>query len=323
MCTLKRDFPAFRRVLVPHIRVAGFDVVMGGPTPARPMTVKESERLELPPHLIAEPVAIQTEYAELAAANHLSIPQAALSCGQMLELRAAPTATLPAPTSWPCATTCALSHPGLLGMVRRLNGLGYRLVVDTSLRQPLSSPASRGTHAAQELLVRHLATVGAYFSQRRRCIGIAADSTWHELIHEGCHATFDARVRQAVKETPMAPEALQTHYEHLRARGYTEKGAEQYVCHTHELYALRDRPSTSAAIRRVLVWDNMNLDAYRDLSAIPPAERSAAHEAEIRRIAMLRRFVTGPAPRLGICVAVAIGVVTGFVGVVAKPRSST
>ena len=178
-----------------HIRVAGFDVVMGGPMPARPMTVKESERLELPPHLIAEPVAIQTEYAELAAANHLSIPQAALSCGQMLELRAAPTATLPAPTSWPCATTCALSHPGLLGMVRRLNGLGYRLVVDTSLRQPLSSPASRGTHAAQELLVRHLATVGAYFSQRRRCIGIAADSTWHELIHEGCHATFDARVR--------------------------------------------------------------------------------------------------------------------------------
>ena len=71
------------------------------------------------------------------------------------------------------------------------------------------------------------------------------------------------------------------------------------------------------------MWDNMNLDAYRDLSAIPPAERSAAHEAEIRRIAMLRRFVTGPAPRLGICVAVAIGVVTGFVGVVAKPRSST
>lgn len=297
--------------------------MLGPMPPTRPISVKESERLVLPPHLIAEPVAIQTEYAELAAANHLSIPQAALSCGQMLELRADPKATLPAPTSWPCATTCALSHPGLLGMVRRLNGLGYRLVVDTSLRQPLSAPASRGTHAAQELLVRHLSTVGAYFSQRRRCIGIATDSAWHELIHEGCHATFDARVRQADKNAPVAPEALQTHYEHLRARGYTEMGAEQYICHTHELYALRDRSSTTAAIRRVLVWDNMNLDAYRDLTAIPPAERSAVQKAEIRRIAMLRRFVTGPAPRLGICVAVAFCAVTSIVGVVAKPRSST
>ena len=188
-----------------------------------------------------------------------------------------------------------------------MNSLGYRLAVDTSLRLPRSSATA--SRAAAPLL-DHVETIGAYFSQQRKCIGIAMDSAWHEAVHELCHAQFDARVRHAAGPQATRLEPLRLHWERLRSLGHSEHAAEQLVCHTHELQALRARPSVAAASRAIVVWDNMNLDAYRDLAAVPPAQRTTRQAAELRRLALLRALVTGPAPRVGGLMTLVVGVVT-------------
>lgn len=273
-----------------------------------------SDSLTLPPHVKTRALDIQTELEELATVNKLHLPQS-VPRGSMLEVRKESAIPSAAAARWPCASGAAVEHPGLLGIARRLHALGYRLAIDTSLRPtrtataPASEPRGRGGGPA-ELLASHLRTIGAYFSQRRRCVGLAVDSSWHELMHEVCHANFDARVRRVKAEKAAHQrEPLLLHFEQLRARGHSEHGAEQIMCHTHELHALRSRPSVGAAGRALLVWDNMNLDAFRDLSAIAPAERSAVQAAELRRLTLLRSFVTGPAPRLGACVAAVVAVV--------------
>ena len=112
---------------------------------------------------------------------------------RMMEVRPAEPTPREEDNGCACATASALQHPSFFRMARRARDLGYTVAVDESLRAPgpLPSHAARRVHE----LVAHLRSVGAYFSPGRRCIGLAADSAWHEAMHELVHLRFDARVR--------------------------------------------------------------------------------------------------------------------------------
>ena len=243
---------------------------------------------------------MKTELEEIANLNGLALPTSMTASVQMLELSESQGAHRPVLSQWPDGTHDALNHPGLMGILRRVNALGFRLTVDTSLRPPREAASTcRASEpgAIMAALGQHLRSVGAYCNSGRRCIGLAKDSAWHEVVHELCHATIDARVRRT-QSSYVVCEPRQLHLRQLQSRGYSVSAAEQLVCHAHELEALGGARSVRSSMRALLVWDNMNLDAYNDLAKVPVGERSAAQGAEMRRVTLQRALVTGPAPRL-------------------------
>ena len=250
------------------------------------------------------PLSLPTERDERAKLLKMSLPPV-LPARRMLEVQ--PSRPHVDFHRRPCASTSALKHPGLVGASRRISGMGYRLCLDESLRGdlPFAKAASR---PVQELLAM-LSSFGAYFSPNRKCIGLAADSTWHEVVHEMVHLTFDARVRNAPSHGAAAVEPLRVHHEQLRARGYSERAAEEIIAHEYELRALRTSgaPMWRWAVRALLLCDNGLIEAERDLASIPHAQRSASQAAEYRRVRLLRGCVTGPGPRLGLVASVALG----------------
>ena len=251
--------------------------------------------------------------------NGFKVPPSA--AGRMLELGAAAVAAHGhGGHRWPASVTPAPKHPGLAGLDRRAASMGYRMAVDTSLR-----PDAAMRHALAGDLVAHLMSIGAYFSRRRACIGLASDSAWHEVVHEMVHLNFDARVHRAAREASAA-EPLRLHWEALRRRGHSDRCAEEMVCRAHELRALTTSGGVVDAARALVVWDNMLLEAQRDLANIQPAKRSAAQAAELRRVSLLRSCVTGPHARVVAVVACGLGVASlaaAFVKyLVSPPRSA-
>ena len=250
-------------------------------------------------HVSTRPLQLPTERDELALLHGIVLP-ASVPPALMLEVSASSTEPV---SHWPCGTVAALTHPGLPGVVRRSRSLGYTLSIDESLRTASFGASTRGNTAALSMQLR---TIGGYFSPRRACIGLAADSAWHEAVHEMTHATFDARVRRADVLSRWEP--LRVHYERQLARGYSKRMAEEMVCRAHELHALRSSGALWRwAGRAWLVWDNALFEAANDLAAVNYASRSAAQEAEMRRVAWLRTYLSGPTPRLATVISVAIG----------------
>lgn len=252
---------------------------------------------------------LMTERDELA--EHFGVSSttlAALPPTQMYSIKPAMTTNVDA--SHPiraCATVPALVHPQLRAMASRVRGLGYELALDNSLRHRCTKDPPRSVQALYE----HLATVGAYFSPRRRCIGLAIDSAWHEAVHEAVHLTFDAHVRNR-SDSGDVSHPLREHYEFWRGRGYSKRQAEEMVCREHELYALRNsgKPAWRWGLRALLVWDSALVDAERDLEA---QCRDAAHRAaadELRRVRMLRRYFSGPWARARYAAALGIVAIT-------------
>ena len=94
------------------------------------------------------------------------------------------------------------------------------------------------------------------------------------------------------------------------------------MCRAHETWALASSgaPVRQWGARYLLVWDNGLLEAEAELAATPAAERSAAHAAELTRVSWLRRYVTGPWPRLGyvcaagLCSVLLVSAVAGRLG---------
>ena len=209
---------------------------------------------------------------------------------------------------WPCATMPALEHPGLLGMAVRCRALGYELALDTSLRQRGTPDAPR---PAQELYA-HLQSIGAYFSPKRKCVGLASDSAWHEAVHEVVHLNFDAHVKLHSRAPASARHPLRQHFEYWRSRGYGEHTAEEMVCREHELFALRSsgKPPWQWGLRALLVWDSALVEAEKDLDArrFDANDRVAAEER--RRVQSLRRYVTGPRARATQVAALGLVVIT-------------
>ena len=271
----------------------------------------------LPSHVVSLPLKVPTEADELAAANKICIPSSSpLAQGRMLELRGASgPEPAPPPQAWPGPESAAVAHPGLIGFVMQARGLGCRLAIDTSLRPALGNLRLRGRNAE---LANHLQSIGGYFSRRRQCVGLALDSAWHELVHEMCHLKFHNQVRLA-KPGACRHEPLRLHWEQWKLRGYSELMAEELVCRTHEMHSLRCQPSLRSAFRALLVWDNMNFEAHRELSAIAPGKRSASQSTELRRVALLRATVTGPVPRLGVVLAAGLAA-TVAIGKVVRQR---
>jgi hypothetical protein len=271
-----------------------------------PRALMVAAELPLASNIKVVSLNVPTEQAELAAANSIHVPpNSPLTASRMLEVLPCAESEPVLPRVWPSAASKALSHPGMAGLVACARGLGYHVAVDTSLRTTVhNSGALRGR---AEDLVHHLQTIGGYFSRRRRCVGLASDSAWHEAVHEMCHLKFDERVRCA-RAGALHHEPLHLHWERMTRRGYSELTAEELVCRAHEMHALRARPSMASAAKALLVWDSMNLEAFRELSAIPPERRTAAQAEELRRVKLLRATVTGPLPRLG--AVVAFGLVT-------------
>ncbi len=252
-----------------------------------------------------------TERDELAELNGLEDVAQTLPPAAMLELTVSGPRSRPVLAAWPPATLPALEHPGLPGALQRVRAHGHTTVLDTSLR---GAPASSERGLAKKLL-RHLASVGAYYSEGRRCIGLAADTPYHELVHETTHLRFATRVdTSAAAAGADAPpsasyeEPLAVHWHALRRRGYSAASAEELVCREHELRALRASGGGpwQWVPRAVVVLDAALQEAREDIMAsgaaaaerAGPAPRRAAAD-ELRRIEMLRRCVTGPGARLG------------------------
>ena len=274
------------------------------------------------PRLGATPLPLPTERDELAEERHLSAAFAALPPTTMLAIEET-AQHRSSPSHWPCASSTALDHPGLTGTVRRARSLGYHVAVDTSLRD---WPRADMPRAASSLLA-HLHTVGAYFSPPRQCVGLAVDSMWHEAIHEMVHLQFDAH--------GLNPEArgrggggssgsssggggnssshpLRDHWLGFRARGYSERTAEELVAREHEVRALTTSgaPFWRWAIRALCVVDSALIEAQRDLATTPAAARTPAQAAEWRRVGWARSCVSGPAPRLAFAAIPVMGAAT-------------
>ena len=269
----------------------------------------------------ARPLPLQTERDEIVALNAVpasvrkALPEAA-----MIELSpsAGPIDAPPAlPAAWPSGAAEALSHPGLPGVARQICGHGYQLVLDTSLR------GGGGSDPHSKELHHHLRSIGAYFSRDRRCIGLAADSAWHECVHELVHLRFDV-ARRAGRDPPEF-DGFRAHWGAMRERGYSEMGAEEMVARAHEMDALRSGSRLAPwrwLPRALLLLDSTLQEASRDLQdgvlRSPPAEQAAAASsssasagpaaperarvrqlaaAELRRVEWLRRWVSGPYAR--------------------------
>lgn len=217
-----------------------------------------------------------------------------------------------------CASSRAVDHPALAIAGRHARALGYRIAVDTSLRD---RPDARELPRNAQMLLAHLHTVGAYFSPVRKCIGLAEDCTWHEVVHEICHLKFDARdinpelrhlrrqqqqgskhssAAAAPASTASDDEPIRTHFLQYRARGYGPLAAEELVAREHELRALT---CSGAPIWRWLppalfVLDSALIEAQRDLASTPAPQRTPAQAAEWWRVGWIRSCITGPGPRL-------------------------
>lgn len=264
----------------------------------------------LHPRLVATPLSLPTERAELAAEWQVEDAfrgdDARMLAVNIEVAREEPSA------SPPCASTPALDHPSLPGFARRAASLGYQLAVDTSLRD---NPNMAGLPRAATTLLAHLQTVGAYFSWKRKCIGLAEDSAWHEAVHEMIHLEFDARgLNPSVRGgggLPPTEDAspLHTHWRAYRARGYSALAAEELVAREHELRSLTasGAPPWRWAVRALCIADSALVVAQNDLSSKPAAERTPAHAAESRRVHMYRSLVTGPRPRLAYAALPLIG----------------
>lgn len=209
--------------------------------------------------------------------------------------------------------TDALDHPGIRACIGRAHAHGGTVAVDTSLRAPAlpSTPAALGID---------LHSIGAYFNPQRACIGLAPDTAWHELVHEMVHLMFNKRVHSNGPATAAAyqgrlHEPLSVHFTLLKRRGHSVIGAEERVCREHELYALR---SSRSFARRLVVYDNTLVDAQLDLEQLQHrcSEQHKNALAELRRINLLRTFVTGPRARLmhilGWCATFAVGTGAAF-----------
>jgi hypothetical protein len=183
----------------------------------------------------------------------------------------------------------AITHPGLRGCVRRANGLGARLFVDTSLGQ---KPQAYSAHAA------FLSAVGGYYNVEGSRVAMAPDCLFHELLHELTHLAFDKRVRVASQRPNAEQEPLRTHWQAYRSRGYSELCAEELVCREHEMHTLRAAPPLTWFTRTWVLWDSALVEASRDRQAVPAAERTQHQAAELQRIFRLRTFVTGPVARV-------------------------
>ena len=154
------------------------------------------------------------------------------------------------------------------------------------------------------LRVAHLRTVGAYFNEERRVVGLAEDTAWHEVVHELVHLKF------ATRDNSSTAGSLRKHWLWLRSRGYSERVAEELVCRAHEMHAITSSgaPPWRWGARALLLWDSTLIEAQRDLAKTPDTQRSPVQKAEWQRIARLRNRVTGPWPRLAYCAA--LGLVT-------------
>ncbi|KAL1515197.1 hypothetical protein AB1Y20_004258 [Prymnesium parvum] len=269
------------------------------------------------------PLAARTEREERAILLGLQSLERSLPRAQMFDVDVATAArhtAAPAPEaaphgsrSAPPATLVAINHPGLRAMVRVARSLDSRISIDTSLRRkpPPGTPPELG----DELL-----RVGGYYSARRACIALAPDSLWFELVHEMVHLAFDRSVRRR-GEPKLAHEGgaadcggvgghhpLALHHAQLRARGYSDAGAEELVCREHEMYALRcSLPAADVASALLVVWDNALVDAQRDLEAgARPLHAAAARE--LRRVRLLRALLTSPLARVLHLMAAGVGV---------------
>ena len=263
----------------------------------------------------ARPLALATQRDEVAADLHIA--SAFTTRVQMLAVDEPSSSSSPRDAP-PCASAAALDHPGLDGAARRARALGYRVAVDTSLRD---RPNIRELPRSAQFVLSHCHSLGAYFSPPRKCIGLAEDAAWHELVHELVHLNVDARnINPAVRghsgTRPSAAEAaaaeaaagpaardddpLRTHMLGYRARGYGPLAAEELVAREHELRALTcsGAPLWRWATKALVVADSALIEAQIDLSSTPAEQRTPAQTAEWRRVGLVRGCVTGPLPRL-------------------------
>ena len=141
-------------------------------------------------------------------------------------------------------------------------------MVDTGLSCSLADARAAPAELGADLLV-----AGGYFSPRRRCVAIAVDSAYHELVHEMIHLAFHERCVRAAAE-PGRPDPLRTHWEAMRARGFGGDAAEELVCRAHQLHALSSsgRPVWQWGSTALLVLDSALLQASGELRAMEDEE---------------------------------------------------
>ena len=231
---------------------------------------------------VARP-SISTERQALAAESTLALP------GQILEIERLKERP-PPPRSSHGATTAAVLHPDLYGCVTRIRADGFRLVIDTSLSD---EPNPQGAPVAPPLLSR----IGGYFNIDRRCVAIAADSTWHELVHEMTHLKFHLQVRLPGEQVS-SKEPLKTQYDIWRRRGLSERAAEEMVCWDAEAHnvSASGLPLHQWASAAWILCDSRMCEIVNDISAVPEAERTDVQTQTLEEALRTRRW-TNPRAR--------------------------
>lgn len=233
---------------------------------------------------ISNRIGVESELDELVRAGVLPAYQPR---GELLSVEVAAGNARALSGPWPAACTPALAHPGLAGASRMARARGACLSVDTSLGAP------------------PLSHIGGYYSRSRSTMAVAVDSSWHELVHEMTHASFEQRVHGNAGGTA---DPLRTHWLALRARGLSDDAAEEMVCREHELHALR-APGEAAlqrAASALLVLDSALIEAISELEAVSPDSRSTPQREELRRMKTLRLFTGGGARVMYLFTAVAV-----------------
>lgn len=177
--------------------------------------------------------------------------------------------------TWPDAETPALAHPGLPAMCRIAARLGHKLVIDTSL------------------CAKELEHVGAYQNSERKCIGLAVDSLWHELVHEMVHL----QLHQPRGASGAVSNPLHVHLDALCERGFSEHAAEEMLAKEHELHAV-EMAGHAWSVKALILLDTWMRHAQEDLSALPSGARTRAQARELARARLTRVLVSSGATRL-------------------------
>jgi len=226
----------------------------------------------------------------------------------------------------------ALAHPQLRGIARRIQAAGFTLAVDTSLNYEKKPGDERlplqATHA--------VLGIGGYFDVPRKCVGLAVDSPFHELVHEMTHLSFHCLVR-APLATPSGParvfstagtlEPLRTHFDALRRRGLSELAAEEVICREHELYVIRSAqmPIWRSWVAQLPVIDEALQQVRQGVLTVAPADRSRQQMTLLYLTSASRFLITSrEAQRFHVFLAIVVrGCCTStFVGSGLEPRTS-
>ena len=230
-----------------------------------------------------------TPTERLALLAHSKLPRG-VEPGNMLELHPRPPKQSPTPTNhWASPDSAAIGHPGIAGMARIAKRYGHSLVIDTSL------------------CAKELSHIGAYYNEHRKCVAIAVDTLWHELVHEMVH--LDIRYGSA-SQGRKGP--LNQHLDSLRKRGFSAVAAEEMLCKEHELYVI-DSSGFSWSLKKLVVFDHYLRHIQEDILAVPSRERTSNQVRELRRANLLRVAVTSQGARLlhGVLSLAGMAVVAG------------